>query len=51
MITETVARPAKRVTGGSFLIEDLLPEEIFTLEDLSLEQKQIAEMTAEFADE
>jgi butyryl-CoA dehydrogenase len=51
MITETVAKPAKRVTGGSFLIEDLLPEDIFTLEDLSAEQKQIADMTADFAEE
>ena len=33
----------KRVTGGSFLIEDLTPEDIFTLEDLTPEQKQIAE--------
>ena len=42
---------AKRVTGGSFLIEDLTPEDIFTLEDLSPEQKQIADVTAEFAEE
>ncbi len=40
---------AKRVTGGSFLIEDLQPEDIFTPEDLSDEQRQIGAMTAQFA--
>ena len=42
---------AKRVTGGSFLIEDLQPEDIFTPEDLSDEQKQIGAMTAQFAED
>ena len=51
MIAETQAKTAKRVTGGSFLIEDLTPADIFTLEDLSTEQKQIADMTAQFAEE
>ncbi len=41
----------KRVTGGSFLIEDLTPSDIFTLEDLSPEQTQIADMTSRFAEE
>jgi butyryl-CoA dehydrogenase len=49
MIAET--QMAKRVTGGSFLIEDLTPADIFTLENLSDEQKQIADMTAQFAEE
>ena len=40
----------RRVTGGSFLIEDLKPDDVFTPEDLSLEQRQIAETTAEFAE-
>jgi len=40
----------KRVTGGSFLIEDLKPNDVFTPEDLSLEQRQIADTTAEFAE-
>ena len=40
----------KRVTGGSFLIEDLIPNDVFTPEDFSLEQRQIAEATAEFAE-
>ncbi|MGA8940660.1 MAG: acyl-CoA dehydrogenase family protein [Acidobacteriaceae bacterium] len=46
-----VANASKRASGGSFLIEDLRPEHVFTLEDLSAEQKQIAEMTANFAEE
>ena len=46
----TTAAGAKRVTGGSFLIEDLVPDDIFTPEDYSLEQRQIAETTAEFAE-
>ncbi len=37
-------------TGGSFLIEDLGPEDIFTLEDLSDEQRQIERATVEFAE-
>jgi alkylation response protein AidB-like acyl-CoA dehydrogenase len=51
MTTETLTKAMKRVSGGSFLIEDLAPEDIFTLEDLTAEQKQIAEMTADFAEE
>ncbi len=49
MIAE--AATAKRIAGGSFLIEDLAAEEMFTPEDLSDEQKQIAVMTAAFAEE
>src|ERR1700744_423045 len=41
---------AKRVAGGSFLIENLTPNDAFTPEDFSLEQRQIAETTAEFAE-
>ena len=41
---------AKRVAGGSFLIEELLPGDVFTPEDLSAEQKQIAETTQAFAE-
>jgi alkylation response protein AidB-like acyl-CoA dehydrogenase len=40
------ARPAK---GGSFLIEEPLPCDVFTPEDLSEEQQQIAKAAAEFA--
>ena len=49
MIAE--AAVAKRIAGGSFLIEELAPEDVFTPEDLSDEQKQIAAMTAAFAEE
>jgi alkylation response protein AidB-like acyl-CoA dehydrogenase len=42
---------AKRTTGGSFLIEDLLPGDVFTPEDFTDEQKQIAAVTSQFADE
>jgi alkylation response protein AidB-like acyl-CoA dehydrogenase len=51
MAVATEVRTAKRVTGGSFLIEDLTPEDIFTLEDISQEQKQIADVAAKFAEE
>jgi alkylation response protein AidB-like acyl-CoA dehydrogenase len=37
--------------GGSFLLEDRTPEEIFTPEDLSHEQRQIAETASRFARE
>jgi len=37
--------------GGSFLLEDRTPEEIFTPEDLTEEQRQIAETAARFAKE
>jgi alkylation response protein AidB-like acyl-CoA dehydrogenase len=51
MVVEAQAKTAKRVTGGSFLIEDLAPEDVFTLEDLSPEQKQIADVASKFAEE
>ena len=51
MDTATIGYTAKRVTGGSFLIEDLLPEDVFTLEDLSAEQEQIAQVALSFAEE
>jgi alkylation response protein AidB-like acyl-CoA dehydrogenase len=40
---------AMRVKGGSFLIEDRAPQEVFTPEDLSEEQQQIAKTASEFA--
>lgn len=46
----TSVAATKRVTGGSFLIEDIRPEDIFTLEDLSDVQKEIARTTVEFAE-
>jgi len=40
----------KLVTGGSFLLEDPAPEDVFTPEDFSDEQREIARTTAEFAE-
>jgi butyryl-CoA dehydrogenase len=37
--------------GGSFLLEDRAPTEVFTPEDLSTEQRQIAQTAARFARE
>jgi alkylation response protein AidB-like acyl-CoA dehydrogenase len=39
----------QKIVGGSFLIEDRLPEEVFTPEDFSEEHRQIAQTTEEFA--
>jgi len=46
-----IASPIVAAAGGSFLIEDRAPEDVFTLEDLSSEQRQIAETAARFAKE
>lgn len=51
MATAVAPNTAKRASGGSFLIEDLLPEDVFTPEDLSHEQRQIAETTESFAED
>ena len=40
---------AKAAQGGSFLLEDRQPEEVFTPEDLSEEQRQMARTATEFA--
>ncbi len=50
MNTTAVAGAAKRVIGGSFLIENAAPEDVLTPEDFSEEQKQIAQATADFAE-
>ncbi|HEV2425992.1 MAG TPA: acyl-CoA dehydrogenase family protein [Terriglobia bacterium] len=39
----------KRVRGGSFLTEEREPQDVFTPEDLSEEQRQIAKTASEFA--
>lgn len=44
------ATMAARVSGGSFLIEDIRPQDIFTPEDLSDTQRQIERTTIEFAE-
>src|ERR1700733_7230971 len=51
MSTTAVPAPTKIISGGSFLIEDRLPSEIFTPEDFNDEQRQIAETAARFASE
>ncbi|HZT33564.1 MAG TPA: acyl-CoA dehydrogenase family protein [Bryobacteraceae bacterium] len=43
--TQVMAKAAK---GGSFLIEERAPHEVFTPEDVSEEQRQIAKTAAEF---
>lgn len=50
MSTTAAPHVAKVTTGGAFLIEDLRPEDVFTPEDFTSEQQQIAKMTAEFAE-
>ena len=46
----TVAVPNKtKLTGGSFLIQEHSTNDVFTLEDLSEEHRQIAQTTEEFA--
>ena len=40
---------AKKAKGGSFLIEERDPQDVFTPEDLSEEQRQIAKTANEFA--
>ncbi len=42
------ATTAKAVKGGSFLVEDRAPEEVFTPEDFTDEHRQIGQMTEEF---
>ena len=42
-------RTAKRAKGGSFLIEVCDPQDVFTPEDFSEEQRQIAKTATEFA--
>ena len=49
MATAAVTAAAKRISGGSFLIEERTPEEVFFPEDFTDEQRQIAATTAEFA--
>jgi alkylation response protein AidB-like acyl-CoA dehydrogenase len=48
MASSTTQFTAKRVAGGSFLLEDRRPTDIFTPEDFSEEQRQISKTTVEF---
>ncbi len=45
-----VAEDKKVVKGGSFLIEERAPEEVFTPEDFTEEHRMIAETTRQFMD-
>jgi butyryl-CoA dehydrogenase len=45
----TATFPAKRITGGGFLIEDQPLDFVFTVEDWSDEHRQIAQTADEFA--
>ena len=48
MPTITTTAAAKPVKGGSFLVEERVPHDVFTPEDLSEEQRQIAKTAVEF---
>jgi butyryl-CoA dehydrogenase len=53
-MSTVVAAPVASILaapGGSFLLEDRAPAEVFTPEDLSAEQRQIAQTAARFAKE
>jgi alkylation response protein AidB-like acyl-CoA dehydrogenase len=50
-MSTTAASPIAAAAGGSFLLESRTPEEIFTPEDLSEEQRQIAATAEQFARE
>ncbi len=49
-MSKSTTEKTRHVTGGSFLIEDIAPGDIFTLEDLSDVQRQIERTTIEFAE-
>ncbi|MFB3812996.1 MAG: acyl-CoA dehydrogenase family protein [Terriglobales bacterium] len=49
MATTASAVPNKKIAGGSFLLEDRTPAEVFTPEDFSEEHRQIAKTAADFA--
>jgi alkylation response protein AidB-like acyl-CoA dehydrogenase len=44
----TAAATSSKISGGAFLIEEFLPEEVFTAEDLSQEHLAIARTVDEF---
>jgi alkylation response protein AidB-like acyl-CoA dehydrogenase len=50
-VTASPSSSVLAAAGGSFLLEDRVPDEVFTPEDLSPEQRQIAETAARFAKE
>src|SRR5690348_8584511 len=48
MASSTPTIAAKQVKGGSFLIEERRPEDVFTPEDFTEEHRQIAKTTVDF---
>ena len=48
MATTKIQAMAKQAKGGSFLTEEREPQDIFTMEDLSEEHRQIAKTAVEF---
>jgi len=48
MATTTTQVNAKQIKGGSFLLEERQPQDIFTPEDFTEEHRQIAKTTVEF---
>ena len=48
---EVAAAAVKRGKGGMFLLEDASPEDVFTPEDFTDEQKQIGDITRQFGQE
>ncbi len=50
-MSTTAVSPIAAAAGGSFLIEGRIPAEVFTPEDLTAEQRQIAATAAQFARE
>ena len=48
MATTNAPAMAKRVKGGSFLLEERVPQDIFTPEDLTEEHRQIAKTAVDF---
>ena len=49
MAAATTYTSARRAKGGSFLVEDIQPRDVFTPEDFSPEQLQVARTAAEFS--
>src|SRR6204780_289728 len=45
----TTAIPSTKISGGSFLLEERRPEEVFTPEDFTEQQRMIGQTTEEFA--
>ena len=50
-MSSTLSSAVMAAAGGSFLLEDRMPAEVFTPEDVNEEQRQIASTAAEFAEQ